>query len=62
MSDFMKRQYDVSQRLISMMTQDVQYQRQLADVREHYECLLQERDRKIAKLQSTIDAMTTLKG
>lgn len=62
MSDFMQRQYDVSQRLISMMTQDAQYQRQLFDLREYYEGLLRERDRKIAKLQSTLDAVNIVNG
>lgn len=57
MSDFMQRQYDVSQQLISVMTKDAQYIRQIADIREHYETLLHERDRKIAKLESTIEAM-----
>jgi len=60
MSDFMQRQYETSQRLISLMTNDTQYQRQLADLREHYEGLLHQRDRKIAKLESTIEAMKIL--
>jgi hypothetical protein len=60
MSDFMQRQYETSQRLISLMTNDTQYQRQLADLREHYEGLIHERDRKIAKLESTIEAMKIL--
>ena len=60
MSDFMQRQYETSQRLISLMTNDTQYQRQLADLREHYEGLLHERERKIAKLEATIKAMQIL--
>jgi hypothetical protein len=60
MSDFMQRQYETSQRLISLMTSDNQYQRQLADLREHYESLLHERERKIAKLEATIKAMQIL--
>ena len=60
MSDFMQRQYETSQRLISLMTSDNQYQRQLADLRENYEGLLHERERKIAKLEATIKAMQIL--
>lgn len=60
MTDFMQRQYDVSQQLISVMTKDAQYQRQLSDLREHYEGLLRERDRKIAKLESTIEAIKVM--
>lgn len=56
----MQRQYDVSQQLISVMTKDAQYQRQLSDLREHYEGLLRERDRKIAKLESTIEAIKVM--
>lgn len=62
MTDFMQRQYDVSQQLISVMTKDAQYQRQLTDLRNHYEGLLHERDRKIAKLESTIEAMKVLQA
>lgn len=62
MSDFMQRQYDVSQQLISAMVKDAEYNRQLSDLRAHYESLLQERDRKIAKLESTLEAMHVLQG
>jgi hypothetical protein len=44
------------------MTSDVEYQRQLSDMAHHYEAQLAERNRKIKKLESTIEAMKALNG
>ncbi|NDD54033.1 hypothetical protein EBZ39_09175 [bacterium] len=60
--DFMQRQLNISQQLIQMMTTDVEYQRQIADITHHYEALLNEKNRKIRKLESTIQAMKCLSG
>jgi hypothetical protein len=60
--DFMQRQYEVAQQLIGCMTTDIEYQRQLADLSHHYEHKLAQRDRKISKLESTIQAMQVLNG
>jgi hypothetical protein len=60
--DFMQRQYEISQQLIQAMTTDAEYHRQIADIAHHYESILHEKDRKIQKLESTIQAMKCLAG
>jgi hypothetical protein len=60
--DFIARQYEIAQQLVRCMTSDVEYQRQLSDMAHHYEAQLAERNRKIKKLESTIEAMKALNG
>lgn len=60
--DFMQRQFDISRQLIQAMTTDVEYQRRIADITHHYEAIVNEKNRKILKLESTIQAMKCLHG
>jgi hypothetical protein len=60
--DFMQRQFEISQQLIQAMTTDVEYQRRIADIAHHYEAMLREKNKKIQKLESTIEAMKCLNG
>lgn len=59
MSDFMQRQFDISNELIRMMYRDAE---ERARLYEQMNLLIAEKDRQIAKLQSTIDAMNLLQG
>lgn len=60
--NFMQRQFQISQQLIQAMTSDAEYQRQIADITRHFESLLLEKNKRIAKLESTIQAMKCLYG
>lgn len=59
MSDFMQRQFEISQELIRMMYRDAD---ERARLYEHMNLLIAEKDKQIAKLQSTIEAMNVMKG
>lgn len=59
MSDFMQRQFEISQELIRMMYRDAEERERLY---EHINLLIAEKDRQIAKLQSTIEAMNLIQG
>jgi len=59
MSDFMQRQFEISQELIRMMYRDAEERERLY---EHMNLLIAEKDRQIAKLQSTIEAMNLIQG
>ena len=59
MSDFMQRQFDISQQLIRMMYKDAEERMTLLN---QISDLVAEKDRKIAKLQSTIDALNAMQG
>jgi len=59
MSDFMQRQFEISQELIRMMYRDAE---ERARLYEQMNALIAEKDKQIAKLQSTIDAMNVLRG
>lgn len=58
-SDFMQRQFDISNELIRMMYKDAE---ERARLYEQMNLLIAEKDRQIAKLQSTIEAMNLLHG
>lgn len=58
-SDFMQRQFDISNELIRMMYKDAE---ERARLYEQMNLLIAEKDRQIAKLQSTIEAMNLLYG
>lgn len=57
MSDFMQKQFDISQELIRLMNREHQERNK---VHELYEQQLQDKDRQIAKLRSTIEALEVL--
>lgn len=59
MTDFMQRQFDISQELIRMMYKDAE---ERARLYEQMNLLIAEKDRQIAKLQSTIEAMKVLQA
>jgi len=59
MSDFMQRQFEISQELIRMMYRDTEERARLYN---QMNTLISEKDKQIAKLQSTIDAMKVLEG
>jgi hypothetical protein len=59
MSDFMQRQFEISQELIRMMYRDTE---ERARLYTQMNTLISEKDKQIAKLQSTIDAMKVLEG
>lgn len=58
-SDFMQRQFDISNELIRMMYKDAE---ERARLYEQMNLLIAEKDKQIAKLQSTIEAMNILQG
>lgn len=60
--DFVRRQFEISQQLIKSMTTDIEYQRQISDIAAHYESELAKKNQRIAKLESTIQAMKCLYG
>ena len=57
MTDFIQKQFDISQELIRLMNREHE---QRSRVLEVYEERLQEKDRQIAKLRSTIEALEVL--
>lgn len=57
MSDFMQRQFDISQELIRLMHREQQERTRLYEL---YEAQLEEKDKTIKKLQSTIEALELL--
>lgn len=59
MTDFMQRQFDISQELIRMMYKDAE---ERARLYEQMNALIAEKDKQIAKLQSTIEAMNVIQG
>lgn len=59
MTDFMQRQFDISQELIRMMYKDAE---ERARLYEQMNLLIAEKDKQIAKLQSTIEAMNVMRG
>jgi len=59
MSDFMQRQFEISNQLIRAMYRDAE---ERANLYQNLNSLLAEKDKTIAKLQATIDAMKVLQG
>jgi len=57
--DFMKRQYEISNELVRLMYRDAEERGRLHEQMSH---LIAEKDKQIAKLQSTIDAMNVIQG
>jgi hypothetical protein len=57
MTDFMQKQFDISQELIRLMNREHE---QRSRMLEMYEEKLAEKDRQIAKLRSTIEALEVL--
>ena len=57
MTDFMQKQFDISQELIRLMNREHE---QRSKMLEMYEEQLQEKDRQIAKLKSTVEALEVL--
>jgi ABC-type Zn2+ transport system substrate-binding protein/surface adhesin len=57
MIDFMQKQFDISQELIRLMNREHE---QRSKMLEKFEEQLAEKDRQIAKLRSTIEALEVL--
>jgi len=57
MSDFMQRQFDISQELIRLMNREHEQRNRIF---EKYEEQIKEKDRYIAKLEATIQALEVL--
>jgi uncharacterized protein YeaO (DUF488 family) len=57
MTDFMQKQFDISQELIRLMNREHEQRNRIL---ERYEEEIREKDRQIAKLQSTIEALEVL--
>jgi hypothetical protein len=57
MTDFMQKQFDISQQLIRLMNQEHDERMRILNI---YEEQLAEKDRQIAKLRSTIEALELL--
>lgn len=57
MTDFMQRQFDISQQLIRLMNQEHDERMRILNL---YEEQLAEKDRQIEKLRSTIEALEVL--
>lgn len=57
MSDFMQKQFDISQELIRLMNREHEQRNRMLEM---YEDQLQEKDRQIAKLKSTVEALEVL--
>lgn len=57
MTDFMQRQFDISQQLIRLMNQEHDERMRILNI---YEEQLAEKDRQIEKLRSTIEALEVL--
>lgn len=56
-SDFMQKQFDISQELIRLMNREHQERSRMFEM---YEQQLEEKDRQIAKLRSTVEALEVL--
>jgi hypothetical protein len=59
MSDFMQRQFEISNQLIRAMYRDAE---ERANFEQSFHALIAEKDRTIAKLEATIEAMKVLQG
>lgn len=59
MTDFIQRQYEISNELIRLMYKDAD---ERARILEQVHSLLAEKDKQIAKLESTIEAMRVMQG
>jgi DNA-binding protein H-NS len=57
MTDFMQKQFDISQELIRLMNREHEQRNRIL---ESYEEQLADKDRQIAKLRSTIEALEVL--
>jgi hypothetical protein len=57
MTDFMQKQFDISQELIRLMNREHE---QRSRILERYEETIAEKDRQIAKLRSTVKALEVL--
>lgn len=57
MTDFMQKQFDISQQLIRLMNQEHDERMRILNM---YEEQLAEKDRQIEKLRSTIEALEVL--
>lgn len=57
MSDFMQKQFDISQELIRLMNREHQERSKMFEM---YEQQLEEKDRQIAKLKATVEALEVL--
>lgn len=57
MSDFMQKQFDISQELIRLMNREHEERNRLFQM---YETQLQDKDRQIAKLKATVEALEVL--
>jgi len=57
MTDFMQKQFDISQQLIRLMNQEHDERMRILNI---YEEQLAEKDRQIEKLRSTIEALEVL--
>lgn len=57
MTDFLQKQFDISQELIRLMNREHEQRNKILAV---YEEQLQEKDRQIAKLRSTVEALEVL--
>jgi hypothetical protein len=57
MTDFMQRQFDISQELIRLMNREHE---ERSRIFERYEEQLAEKDRQIQKLRSTVEALEVL--
>lgn len=57
MTDFMQKQFDISQELIRLMNREHE---QRSRMLEMYVQQLEDKDRQIAKLRSTIEALEVL--
>ena len=56
-TDFMQKQFDISQELIRLMNREHQERSRMFEM---YEQQLEEKDRQIAKLRSTVEALEVL--
>jgi len=57
MTDFIQKQFDISQELIRLMNREHEERLRMFDV---YDEQLRDKDRQIAKLKSTIEALELL--
>jgi len=57
MNDFMQKQFDISQELIRLMNREHEERMRMFEI---YEQQIADKDRQIAKLKSTIEALEVL--
>lgn len=57
MNDFMQKQFDISQELIRLMNREHEERNRLFQM---YETQLQDKDKQIAKLRATVEALEVL--